>query len=350
MGEQFPNTYNVPQNPWGSAPGHVDNEWKTLDTLGSPASIPGIGQVLVSSVAGVYNTVTVAWPAIPTAVSYSVYAGFSPFFTQAVLKTTTASLTYTFQFYPSVPTDSIIQVWVQATLPDTSTVLIQSDPANVENLNDYFARTNNPLETGYSDVTIDNDYMRFVVAESRRRAMSMILNDGEDFVLYPRRWVGTYCNCNEQYGSEVPGQDAIQGDLNSADSGIGKPPDVSGDPQGDALHRCTRCFGTQIKGGYYSGSTLKMRYGNLPSRMIFYRGTGLELPHNFNSWALWNPRLHAQDIVRRVKTSEMFVVNEPKRSELRGIPLHQELNLDLLPPGDIRALVTDTSIASGEAA
>lgn len=349
MGTRFPDFYNTSGTPWGPIPGTADPEFRVLNTTGSPAAIHTAGAVKVSVVAGAYNTVKADWPAVSGAVSYSVYAGFSPLVQHAVLKTTTTALTYTFQFFPSVPTDLITQVWVKATFGNATTSWIQAEAATVENSTDYLARSNNPLEPSYSRLSVDNDYMRFVIAEVRRRAVVMIQNDGEEFVIYPIRRSGAYCNCNQQYGNVVSGTDAIQGNVNSSDVGIGKEPDVSADSQNDALHQCPRCFGTGIKGGYYSGMPVLMRYGNIPPRHVFYKGFAMDLEHNYNSWSLGDPRLHQHDIVRRVKTGEMFVCGEPARAEVRGVVTHQECKLDLLPPGDARYLVTDASIAAGEA-
>jgi hypothetical protein len=341
MGSQFPNQYNSPGSPWGTAPGVVDGEFKVLNTTGGPAAIYQAGQIKVTMVAGQYNTVQITWPSVAGAVSYSVYTGFSLFVSQAELKTTQQATTYAYQFNPTVPTDLIVQVWVKANYAAAESVYIQSEPANIESNKDFFARKENPLETGYSAVVGDNDYMRFCAAEIRRRAILMIQNDAEEFIVYMRRWSGAYCNCNQTQANLVSGNDAIQGELNDPNKGIGAEPDLSADPQGDALSRCPKCLGTGIIGGYYYGIGTLLRYGNLPPRAIIYKNFAIDLPHNFNTWTVWEPKLHEHDLVRRVKTAEVFEVTNPARGEWRGVPFHQEANLKLLPPGDARYLVTD---------
>lgn len=355
MGSQFPGHYESPGSPWGAAPGKVDSEFRVMDTTGGPPAIYRAGKVLVNMVAGQYNTVQVVWPTVPGAVNYTILSGFSLFVNQAEPRATVTDTVYAFQFAPTVPTDLVVQVWVRANFDATAPVYVQSEPANVEANKDYFGRRENPLDPAggatdmyntrdYADVVGDNDYMRFIAAEIRRRAMLMIRNDGEEFIIYMRRWSGLYCDCNQRDANLVSGGDAIQGILNDPFKGIGAEPDRSGDPQNDALARCPRCFGTGILGGYYYGISTLLRYGNLPPRAIIYKGFAIDLPHNFNTWTVWEPKMHARDLVRRVKTAEVFEVENPARGEWRGVPFHQEAKLNLLPPGDPRYLIADGTI------
>jgi len=352
MGSQFPRQYDSPGSPWGTPPGSIDPEYKMMNTSGGAKAIYQANKVNVVMVAGQFNTVQITWPTIPGAANYSVYAGFSLFVTQAQLKTTTTATTYTYQFNPTVPTDTVVQVWIRVNYAAAPSIWLQAEPSNVEGNKDFFSRANNPLsganaETDmyntddYADVIGDNDYMRFIAAEIRRRAILMIRNDGEEFVIYMRRWSGDYCNCNQVQANLVAGGDAIQGELNDPNKGIGAEPDLSADPQQDALSRCPKCLGTGIIGGYHYGIGTLLRYGNLPPRAIIYKNFAIDLPHNFNTWTVWEPKLHAHDLVRRVKTAEVFEVENPARGEWRGVPFHQEAKLNLLPPGDARYLVTD---------
>ena len=355
MGSQFPGHYESPENPFGVAPGVIDGEFKIMNSTGKPAAIYQAGKIKVVTIAGQYNTVQVTWPVIAGAVDYSVYSGFSLFVTQSELKATVAATAYAFQFSPTVPTDLVPQVWIKANFASSPSIYIQAEPANIEANKDYFGRAENPLDpvngatdmytsTDNSDVVGDNDYMRFIAAEIRRRAILMLRNDGEDFILYVRRWSGGYCNCNQRDANLAAGADMIQGVIVDPDKGIGAEPDVSADPQNDALARCPRCFGTGIVGGYYPGISTLLRYGNLPPRAIVYKNFAIDLPHNFNTWTVWEPRMHAHDIVHRVKTGEVFEVADPARGEWRGVPFHQEAKLNLLPPGDPRYLLTDGNI------
>ena len=359
MGSQFPDFYQVPVSPWSAPPGSVADEFKLLNTTGRPAAIYQANVVRVDVVAGAYNTVQVTWPAVAGYTgSYDVYSGFSLYLSHAQLKLSTPGTTGTFQYFPSVPTDLVPQVWVRA-----GAMLLQADPANVEANKDYFGRDTNPLDpTNHSNdmynsqdnsaVVGDNDYMRFVAAEIRRRAILMLANDGEEFVLYVRRWSGRRCNCNQVAANLVTGQDAIQGQIPLDDPYVKDPAasmqEEAQDPQGDALARCPRCLGTGILGAYYPGITTLMRYGNLPPRAIVYKNFAIDIPYNFNTWTVWEPKLHSHDIVRRIKTGEMFEVQDAARGEWRGVPFHQEAKLNLLPPGDHRYTVTDAQISAAD--
>jgi hypothetical protein len=306
-------------------------------------------------VPGAYNTVQVSWPAVPGFTgNYEVYSGFSLFASHAELKLTQPGISGTFQYNPSVPSDMVPQIWVKA-----GSIYVQAESANVEHKKDYFARALNPLEFSNSAIVGDNDYMRFISAEIRRRAILMLQNDSEEFVLYTRRWSGRRCNCAQVQANLVSGQDAIRDNIEDTMQGqIPEDPVIKDpsqgmveegqDPQGDALARCPRCLGTGIIGAYYPGITTLMRYGNLPPRAVIYKNFAIDLPHNFNTWTVWEPKLHEHDIVRRLKTAEMFEVTKPARGEWRGVPFHQEAMLNLLPPGDARYLVTDAMIQAAD--
>lgn len=351
MASQFPGYYNSPGNPWGSPPGTSDFEFKVLTTTGPVASIYAADVVKVSVVAGVYNTIKVDWPSVAGATSYTVKRGFSLFYSQSIAQVpNVATTTLTFKFSPTVPPDSVVNVWVLANFPAAPSVLIQAEPASVEKLEDYLARANNPQEPSYVDLISDNDYMRFIAAEIRRRALTMMQNDGEWFTLYIRRWSGTRCNCNEVQANFLNGPDAIQGGITDPTKGIGVPPDTSLDPQYDALSRCPLCWGTGIRGGYYYGIPTYMRYGELPQRQIIFKNYAIDITHNFNTWTVWEPKMHTQDLVWRKKTGQYFIVDKAARGEWRAVPFHQEAQMNLIPPGDPRQTVTDATILAAEIA
>lgn len=344
MGSQFPDHYESPESPWGAPPGINDPEFKVLNSAGRPDAIYQADVVKVVVFPGEYNTVQISWPSIQGAVSYSVYVGHSLFVTQATLVATQPGVDYTYKYSPTISPDIMLQAWIKVNFATGDPMYIQAEPASAEAFKDYFARSQNPLEPSYSAIVGDNDYMRFIAAEIRRRAILMLQNDGEEFMVYMRRWSGAYCNCNQTDANLVSGPDAIQGALNDPLKGIGAEPDLSEDPQNDALARCPKCLGTGIIGAYYYGISTLMRYGNLPPRAIVYKNFAIDLPHNFNTWTVWEPKLHEHDIVRRIKTGEVFEVTKPARGEWRGVPFHQEAFLQLLPPGDPRYLVTDSFI------
>lgn len=345
MGFRFKDHYEIPKNPWGSPPGIVNNEYKVLTTSIIPNAIYTEDIIKVEPVAGAINTHKITWPAVNGAADYTIFAGFSPFISQSLEIATTTDLTYTYRHPKSVPPDTLLHVWIRANTATPS--YIQDVGATIEGFANPLKRENTPLEYSYSANVVDNDYMRFIFAEVRRRAIVMQENDGEPFIIYVRRWTGTPCDCAYTDANLVNGPDAIQGAIIAPDQGIGEEPTDS-NPKYDGLHRCPKCLGTGIVGGYYYGQSTLLRYGNLPRRTILFKDFAIDLPHNFNSWAVWAPRLHEHDLVYRVKTGEYFIIDELGRSELRGISMHQEMKLNLLPPNDFRCTVTDAAIQQAE--
>ena len=172
--------------------------------------------------------------------------------------------------------------------------------------------------TGQTDLNYpylpDNIGMDFYFDEIKRRHIWILYNDGEDITFYKRRWSGTRCSCVQETGEA--------GNFN-----------------------CLECFGTGIKGGYYFGYTIKIRYGDLPRRLVRFESGGLEIQHRPPSWTLWTPKLAEHDLVVRFNTGgSRYDVNDIRQSEWRGLPLHQEFDLEELLPSDPRFLVNDTSI------
>jgi len=351
MGSRFPTQYNSPSLPWGTPPGTIDTEFKVLNTTGSVAAIFSAGSVVVSHTKGAYNTVAVSWPPVASAVSYTVYSGFSLYFANAAAVGTVnaPTVSYTYQYSESLPTDVYPQVWVKANFAAVPSVFVQADPASVDNAIDYSSRANNPLETSYADIIIDNDYMRFTFAEVRRHFITMMQNDGEDFEIYARKWAGPACVCRRRTDM-VLGRDLIQGAIVDSEKGIGEEPNIYDDPPNDEISRCSYCFGTGIQGGYFYKYETPLRYSATPVRQIVFGKYALELNQNFNTWGLWIPKVHDKDFVVRVKTGERYEVSGAKIGEIRGIPMHQEMLLSIINPGDIRYTITDAAIAAGEAA
>lgn len=277
---------------------------------------------------------TVTWPRVPNAIGYNVHAGNTPRFKSNVvnpaLLTTT---TYVLAATRSAP-DIVVHVWVEAVFP-FSAQLLQDLGATVYDRQDAFDKS--PLNPeGYGlTVDIDNDYMTYIRDEIRRRNKTMLENDAEEMTIYMKRWRGTPCQCNKLANSLVQGND----------------PDIDADPDyNNSPGRCTQCFGTGIYGGFWPGIDLLIRYGNLPRRMIKYTSQGLDLEHDFDSWTLWLPKLHKHDLVVRKSDGQRFIIDGIGQSEWRNIPLHQEMRLLNLQSGDTRELVSDSTIASADAA
>lgn len=350
MSVRFPNYYITDfGTPWGTPPGVLEEEFRVLTTTSSPDALYFAGSVVANPVEGERLTWNITWPAVSGAASYSVVYGFSQYNVAAHTRTagTTNNVSFKFIVPRSVPQDVLVYVWVYANL-STGSQLIQTTPATVASSKDFFARVNTPLETNYSAEIVDNDYMRFMMREIRRRILTMLQNDGEEFTLFYRRYDGDPCTCR-QTNHTVAGPDSNMGALSSGSFGVGAIPNLLGNPQFDATSRCNICFGTGIKGGYFYGITITARYGHMPMKVIKIDKESLSLKNDFNTLLPWEPMIHAHDLVYRPKTGEYFEVSDPQKPEWRGVITHQQAQLNLLPPMDPRALVNDAAIQAVEA-
>lgn len=346
MGSRFPYYYHAPHLPWGTPPGKIDNEFKVLVTSSWPNSVYETGAVILSKVSGIYNSLYIHWKPDVLAISYNIYFGYSLFISQAKIIGNTTDSFFSYQYPISVPYDVYPQVWIESVRSNGS-ILIQSQPATFDNAIPYTERKDSPLEINYASNVIDNDYMRFVYSEARRHEITMIQNDGEDFIIHCKRYTGTVCPCSKR-DNLVSGGDDVQGYVEDETKGIGLEPNNDIDPRYEGAARCKICFGTGIVGGYYFGLLNKMRYSDMVIKKITYKRHGLELELDYNTRALWEPKLHDHDIALRIKTGEIYEMSGTGRGEHRGIPFHQMTKLNLLPPGDIRYLITDAAIQTAD--
>lgn len=350
MTVRFPGYYRSDfSNPWGTPPGVLEDEFKVLTTTSLPDALYFSGSVSAVPIEGEQLTWLISWPAVAGAASYTVVYGFSQYnVAQHTRKAgTTNTETFTFVVPRAVPQDVLVYVWVYANV-GTAQQLVQTAPATVAASYAFFARENTPLEANYAGEIVDNDYMRFMIREIRRRLLTMIQNDGESFVLFFRRYDGEVCPCRRA-NHLVGGIDSNMGEIVDASVGVGEPPDLSADPQFDAPSRCSLCFGTGILGGYFYGINVTARYGNMPRKVIKIESNYINVENNFNTLMAWEPMLHENDLMYRPKTGEYFKVTGPQKPEWRGVLTHQQAQLELLPPRDPRTLINDSVIQAAEA-
>ena len=159
--------------------------------------------------------------------------------------------------------------------------------------------------------------MQYANEEIKRRHIFMMQNGGEDCYLFIRKMYGAPCQCVD---------------------------DSASDPDYQGRGRCALCFGTGVMAGYFPKIAIKARYQNMPVRNVKFMQEGLAQIHDWSSWALWSPKIHEHDILVRKKTGEHFEVTNVKQSEVRGIPMHQEMDLKSIDDNDIRNQITDAAI------
>ncbi|MEM2986557.1 MAG: hypothetical protein QXV60_00450 [Nitrososphaerota archaeon] len=264
-----------------------------------------------------FTTLTITWNAVNGAVGYHVYGSPSPFTKNKLTVDPITDLSYDY-VVPHAPEDIVWHFWVSWVDGSGTETFIDTEPATVFTNVDPFKNT--PQTTDYGNNTMPDVMMYFYRDEIRRRAKTVLENDGEDFSVYLRRWSGKPCIKQDER--------------------------VSSDPDYESAHFCKYCFGTGILGGYWFSFDIKMRYGEMPPRVIAYTKQGIQFSEDFNSWTLWLPKLHEHDLVVRRSTGQYFVIKDIKESSWRGQPLRQALRLLCLQPGDIRQLVTNENITA----
>jgi len=293
----------------------------------------------------------ITWPAQIGATRYIVYVTPNPMNLNKFTDVPNTQTQVDFEVPILLPDDVIFYAWVSYINPQAQEAFISSEP--VWTMIDSAFETN-PLSFGTERDIITGGDMKFYAEEIRRRGLAMLENDGEDFFLYIRRMFGQPCVClTEEAGGSgrtVPMSTPFYEELKTQfDPAI--PPETENveakDPEYQATYRCPECFGTGISGGYYPRIKIRIRYGNLPKRIIQLEEQGIEFSHNFNSWTLWHPRVKERDFLVRARSGERFLITEPAQTEWRGIPLHQEFNAVIAPRSAMIYSVTDQKIIDG---
>ena len=305
---------------------------------------------------------TVSWQKVSGAVRYYVYAAPTPVLANASKfeETLPSQSSVVFELPILLPENFLFYFWVAYVAPNGQVIPLQTEPAYVSN--DTAFSSNNPLSFGtqrditkFGDINMPNNDMRgirYYVQEIRRRHMAIVENDGEDFYLYIRRNVGQPCVCTQKAAGGLVRRTTPQSIHKLGD--LGRPIDPAQpttfetveakDPEYQGSYRCTDCFGTGIAGGYYPKIRLRIRYGNLPRRIIHMKEGGMDIEHDFNSHTIWHPRPTERDFLIRLRTGERFFIKKPGGSELRGMVLHQEFDAVAADRTDMIFKVNDEKI------
>lgn len=200
--------------------------------------LPGftVSTVKVTVVYGEYATYTVTWPAQAGAIGYNVLGSPSPI-TQNVIQSGTglpvSPQSFTLQL-PLVPQDVVYHFWVQAIFPGPVTTYIQNDPATIfDNIDPFLTSPGaDPLNPALSscitncasDPNLPFEQMAFMRDEIRRRHLSVLMNDGESFELYLRRWAGVPCVCLTPQAVGFTFSDTVVYQVNSSGETVMVPP------------------------------------------------------------------------------------------------------------------------------
>jgi hypothetical protein len=295
-----------------------------------PSSL-GLTQVKVTADLDNRRSSIVSWPAQAQATRYIVYASPNPEFRNKYKDVAKAHTSVEFETPIVIPEDYVFYFWVSYVNPRGQEVFIQDEPV-FDLINGAFET--NPLSANIKRDIIDGYDAKYMIEEIRRRHTAMIQMDGEDFYLYIAKLMGQSCvpltKIPGKTGRIVPqstpfyAEKGVQFDPSQPDEfeiAQSKDPDYQ-----ESHEQCLDCFGTGVAGGYLPKLRIRVRYGEMPRRIINLRDFGMEFTHVFNSWTLWHPRLKENDIIVRIRDGERFRVKQTSNSEWRGIGLHQGFN------------------------
>jgi hypothetical protein len=290
---------------------------------GNPVQrIPGQGGVVDQKIT---ERVRLAWARVVGAVSYILYGSISPFRQQNILEEGITGLFTDFDI--PVFTQSLeYYFWVAWVDKDGVVTYLTDDPATLATRLAQDAFHPNPLTPDCRWV-MDVDQLNCEIEQDLqyiRAGHRLQLEMGaEKGLLYKRRhgedkpW-GIPCTCTTQ--------------------------DLTDDPDYSGNTRCKLCFGTGVFGGFYPAIPILFRYENVPDNTYKPTAHGLELVHAFNSWTLWEPFIGQDDILVRLSDGTRFRVTGRRESSLRGIKLHQQMDLAPIEKTDVRQDVTNAAI------
>lgn len=305
-------------------------------SLGSPKLPSSLGFTRIKAVADLSNkrVTKITWPAQSGAVKYIVYASPSPEFLKKFVEIPRTKTEAEFAAPIVVPDDLTFYFNVSYVTPGGTEQFIQDVPT-FNLIDGAFDDASNPISDAIRRDIIDGFDIKFFIEEIRRRGLAMLQMNGEDFWLHIRRLYGQPCVCRTRSASGVLGgrmtpmatddYNQIGQDFDPKATGEFEANEAK-DPEFQSDSRCNFCFGTGIAGGYLPKIKIRVRYGNVPKRIIHYREYGMEFVHNFDSWTLWHPKLKENDMVIRIRDGERFFIKNVGNTAPRGIALHQEFN------------------------
>lgn len=247
--------------------------------------------------------IQLTWDAYAGATSYKVYRRAVPYGTFTFVAAVSApTLTYT-----DAPILIPLNEWFfkvaavtsggEQALPDLG---ITCENANAF-IEDPFTQTGFPMYP-------ENGQMSFIFEEIRRRHIWGVQLNGEDMVLYKKRYEGTKC------------------------PHVGSEDDQCPFPLGNE-ELATKCYGTGYVGGYYGPLTIKVRRYSVPQKVsIEEQGYDISVAPKF--WTIWTPRIESGDFLV-TQENKRFEVTDVTPSTTRGLMTKQDISVVLKKPTDI---------------
>jgi hypothetical protein len=266
----------------------------------------------------------ISWPDIAGATGFRVYAGFDPLYIRSLisgispLPEADREFLFTAGF---VPPGQIIYFWVAAESPSGLTFL--------DDLGGYTLRTQQASRFSASPGPFSEDSLAMIcpednlyfIEEMRRRAKAILEDTGEEVDVFIKQWRGLP-DPNSQREMEL-------------------------DPNFQTMTRSDRTYGVGFYPGYFPAIRMRMRFGQLPvSQLEMQQPGGLRPLLSNESWSLWDPILHENDLIVRSTTGQRYVVNSVSFSNYRGVPITQRQTLEIVTPTSQLQKITDADVRS----
>lgn len=296
-----------------------------------------------------YRKIKVSWDPVMGAAFYNVYGSLTPITRNKLNEVPIKDTSFTF-IVPVIPQTLSYFFWVSRVNAIGGETFLSEEPATDQTSS--VIRNNfdvNPLTPilGLPVTGVLNKHMKdIIIPQMHQRAQFELENDGEDAWVFARRFSGTPCPCNRPDPNSKPGTPTGDGEILLSNS-LGARVDDFGqkaDSDYQGTGRCIICFGSGIIGGYFPSFKIKFRYGAAPVQTMIRQRYGYQVVHSAGSWTLWSPKLSKWDILVREKDGTRFSIDTQAQSEIRGLVLHQDLNLVAIPITDIRTQVQDDLI------
>ena len=269
----------------------------------------------------------ITWPAQAAANGYRVYAGYDPLHIRSLVSGATAiasdTLGYTCDL-PPLPPGQVVYFWVGSL--EGATGATADSVRFIDELGSYHLRSaqyDHFNVSPYSDTTTElmcGDDQLYYIEEMRRRSKAILEDTGEEVDLFIKQWRGL---------PDPTTQDEL---------GL--------DPNYQPLMRDDNTYGTGFYPGFFPAIRIRMRFGALPQSQLDYQPLGLRPLLDTESWTLWDPLMHENDILVRVATGQRYTIKNIAYSNYRGVPLTQRLTHSIINPTSPLQKITDAGVWS----
>lgn len=153
---------------------------------------------------------------------------------------------------------------------------------------------------GLIDVFLgDKAEIEYYVEEMRRRHLAIVLLQGEDFILLPRKLSGTRCPF-----------------WKTEESQCSKPLDTR-----------SACYNTGWIGGYHTPLIIKIVIPPANRTSIAYE-EGVRKEFSPRPWTIHTPILNERDLLVQRQSGFRFEITNVNQVVFRGLPMHQEIELN----------------------